>query len=367
MGTNQNFLNTLFLGGGGATCLLEMQLVLRRKQPFLVLPCNRQMAAHVLALYPAQTVFSRMARTIFRCVLRLNLLRKSRTIKIPFSPEAPFVRFLSKQTISEGKPPPFGILAGNPNSPGQRLIFLILDANGNPKTVVKAGTTDFAKKLIAHEKQFLQSAPNFSGIPRLRGVFASSEIDALAMDFISGEPLRSSEQKHLPEFLSAWVNSKKQIAIGQTDLWLRLKERCGRHSIFQRLAEMMECRLVCSTIYHGDFAPWNIKTCPDGSWMALDWERGELEGIPGWDWFHYVVQTDILVGKKSVAAIVKRLETLLGSSEFGKYSQLAGIAGTEQASVLAYLLDQYEIIMPSEGAECGRELISTLADRWLKI
>ena len=33
----------------------------------------------------------------------------------------------------------------------------------------------------------------------------------------------------------------------------------------------------------------------DGSWVVLDWERGEPEGLPGWDWFHYVVQTGVLV------------------------------------------------------------------------
>lgn len=50
--------------------------------------------------------------------------------------------------------------------------------------------------------------------------------------------------------------------------------------------------------------------------MVLDWERGELAGIPAWDWFHFVLQPAILVAREDTAALVRRLEGLLASADF---------------------------------------------------
>ena len=82
---------------------------------------------------------------------------------------------------------------------------------------------------------------------------------------------------------------------------------------------------------HGDFAPWNIKVSrADGSWLALDWERGQLAGIPGWDWFHYAIQTGILVEKLPPERVAQRLEELFNAPVFWTYAEAAGIAGKEK-------------------------------------
>ena len=51
----------------------------------------------------------------------------------------------------------------------------------------------------------------------------------------------------------------------------------------RELAARLGSRLVSSVVFHGDFAPWNIKVDRAGAWMVLDWERGELHGVPCWD------------------------------------------------------------------------------------
>ena len=43
---------------------------------------------------------------------------------------------------------------------------------------------------------------------------------------------------------------------------------------------------VPSTIVHGDFAPWNLRT-HHGKISAFDWEYGELDGLPLMDETHY--------------------------------------------------------------------------------
>jgi hypothetical protein len=119
-------------------------------------------------------------------------------------------------------------------------------------------------------------------------------------------------------------------------------------------------------MHHGDFAPWNIKVSPAGAWTVLDWERGERTGFPGWDWFHYVIQSGILVGHLPTAVLIQRVESLLSSVAFREYATRGGIQGCERELVLAYLLHVVEVIKPSEGLTPTRELLEALAARWRK-
>lgn len=48
------------------------------------------------------------------------------------------------------------------------------------------------------------------------------------------------------------------------------------------------------TIEHGDFAPWNLLRTTEGL-RAIDWEDARLEGFPGFDLVHFVIQTGVLM------------------------------------------------------------------------
>ena len=97
----------------------------------------------------------------------------------------------------------------------------------------------------------------------------------------------------------------------------------------------------------------------------LDWERCDLNGLPGYDWFHFLIQTRILVAKKSAAGLAKELMRLLDSPAFQQYAGHAGIIGVERELVLAYLLHHNEVIHPGEGRAQGRELFNALVEQWL--
>jgi hypothetical protein len=147
---------------------------------------------------------------------------------------------------------------------------------------------------------------------------------------------------------------------------MRLQEATPASSLFSVVARSLHDRKIHPAMHHGDFTPWNIKVSPAGVWTVLDWERGELTGIPGWDWFHYVIQNGILVGRLPSAALVQRVESLLSSDAFRQYATRGGIWGCERELVLAYLLHVVEVIKPSEGLVPTRELLKALAARWEK-
>ena len=96
----------------------------------------------------------------------------------------------------------------------------------------------------------------------------------------------------------------------------------------------------------------------------LDWERGELTGVPGWDWFHYVLQSGMLVERWPTARLVKAAEELLSQEAFQKYSRAAGIAGVERDLMLAYLMNCIEVIQPAEGLPETVDLLKALTAKW---
>jgi hypothetical protein len=79
---------------GRAPVTIELNLVRRGGQPFLLLPAEARLAATALALYPAQTAKARAAKLAFDVALRLGLKPRLEKISLPLADDDPFVRFL---------------------------------------------------------------------------------------------------------------------------------------------------------------------------------------------------------------------------------------------------------------------------------
>ncbi len=346
--------------------MVTMRLLKKRGQPLLLLPSQPQLAARALELYPAQTPRSRLARMAAGCLLRTRLPIGTESVRVHLPPDDAFVRWLaaliplpSKQT------PQFAVLAGNPNSPGQRLIILLFGPTGQPSAVVKTGLTESARKLIGQEQQFLEIVPRpLPGIPPLRGTFSNTRLQALALDFLPGRSPLAQDEHKLPQVLSQWLHPQQQVAVAETRIWRELASTCVNHPIFKTHAPALQSRSCSAAVYHGDFAPWNVRVSPPGDWLVLDWERGEVNGVPAWDWFHYVVQKSILVQHHRAESVAASLAALLTSDEFQTYTQASGIAGHERALLLLYLLHHSEVVRPSEGLQVTHDLIKILATRW---
>jgi hypothetical protein len=314
-------------------------------------------------LYPAQTNRARAVRTLLRCVLRLSLPLGMEKVSLEAAPEDPFVEFLSSLA---GEPrvgmPVVGILAGNPMSEGQRLLVLVFDTRQQPVAVIKAGLSDQARGLIEREEGFLTSVPaDTIGVPRLRATFQSPRVRALALDYFAGDSPRPHQEEALPQLLESWLDSKRRIIVSDAPDWVRLERACSGDRLFRVIAESLREKSFQAALHHGDLAPWNIKVSPAGAWTVLDWERGELAGIPGWDWFHYVIQSAILVEHLSTSVLVQRVESLLRSAAFRQYAARAGILGCERELLLGYLLHAVEVIKPSEGLASARDLLHALS------
>ncbi|MEY2467263.1 MAG: hypothetical protein QOD03_1784 [Verrucomicrobiota bacterium] len=362
MAETEKFWERLLTGTEPSTSAIEMRLVRKRARPFLLLPAHARLAAQTLALYPAQTSRGRLAKNALCLTLAARLPFGIEKISVPVSSANPLTKFLSDLA---GGFLEFGILAGNPNAAGRRFIFLLFNREGKPEAIVKVGTSERAKQLIQLEKHFLTNAKSIPGIPRLRDAHSSPQAEALALDFIPGDSPGKNDEVQIPGLLSSWLRTDRTLLISETRVWFELQNVCPTHPLFLKLATLFKNRAIRAAVFHGDFAPWNIKVSLVGAWTVFDWERGDLNGLPGYDWFHYVIQTRILVAHEPVSALIGRLEKLFDSTEFQNYAAAANIAGIEREMALLYLLHHNEVIRPGEGLTEGRELLQMLESKWL--
>ncbi len=338
----------LFETAGGDTTIC-FRVFKKSGQSFLVLPRERRLAARALCLYPAQSRAARFAKFALRTALASGVPIPTEAAALNISAHDPFVRFLGG--LAHRDWPRVAILAGNPHAAGRRFIVLVFGEKGEPVAVVKAGVGASARQLIAREKSFLESAPSsISGISRVRAAFESDRLDAIALDFIDGDSPRDTHG--FASLLDGWIHDDRHVSLGALSLFKTLPAE---------IAATLSTRVVRPVIYHGDFAPWNVKVSPrDRAWTALDWERGELLGVPGWDWFHFVVQPAALVAKQKPRNLLRTTAAIFASASFRTYAKKTGIAGFERPLFEAYLVHCIQTIRQTEGRDALAELLRVL-------
>ena len=366
---------------------IKVRVLLRHGHPLLVLPLRQRVApAAALALYPAQTPLARLVKALWQMTLRWGFAPGSRLDAFYCDPADPFVEFLASLAGTSGLPP-FALLAGNPLAPGRRFLVLIFDAAGRAVAVVKAGADAAGVALVEKEAAFLSKAAERTrllactgggrvgadkivrtpavcmGIPALRGQMAAGAVHAFATEFIPGASPLPHQVGGIVPILNSWLDVERKVSPGQVPAWQRLVQACAGDQQFAALVRSLKDLAVCPAVFHGDFAPWNIKISPgDGSWTVLDWERGEWVGLPAFDWFHYVLQPAALVRKETPSALVRIAEGLLDSPAFAQYVTDAGLRGVERQWLLAYLFYCRNVLCPAEGSP----RLAALLELWAK-
>jgi hypothetical protein len=343
----------------------RLSVLMRHGQPLLYLPRKRGLALQALTLYPAQRPIARMARRILRlgCSAGLAPLLPTTTLSVPAT--APLSRFLTRLTGGDTLPS-FAILAGNPQAEGRRFILLVFDAAGRCAFVVKAGVSPQATALIDREAAVLEAIESHAfGVPRLQAVHRTQGLHALALEYAEGNAPTATEPQRMAAVLGSWVNTERRLQTGDVPAWQRLFRACPEHPVLRQVRRRLEGVSFHPVLYHGDFAPWNVKVASDGSWQVLDWERGERVGMPCWDWFHWEVQVGLLVRRLSPEAHARRVDERMSREPFRDYADRAGVAEVVRELFLAYLLYSMKIIGPSQSLPAKRDLLDTLVPKWI--
>ena len=333
----------------------QFRLLRRGGRLLLALPAGAREAGLALDLYAAQRPAARIAKAGLQSLCRLGLPPPLPSLERRFSCADPFTDFLC--SLAPSLPTgagSLGVFAGNPGAVGRRWLVLLFDA-GEPVVAVKAGADEPARALVAAEMAFLDQA-RLPGIAAPRAECASGRVVAFAMDFLRGASPRSASPPAIHRVLRPWIRQNQHLPLASIPAWARLAAAGGGVGA---LADVQ----VCPVVMHGDFAPWNVKV-EAGVWQVFDWERGELCGVPGWDWFHFTIQPAMLVARVDPPVIAELLEALFETEEFRDYARASQIAGHERGLALGYVAYCALVQRQTEGAEAIEALRQHLNERW---
>jgi hypothetical protein len=347
--------------------VLPIWLVKKGANPLLALPRDVRCAAEALSLYPAQRPFARLARSLLQKGIYARLPLPLELMQLRLRRDDPLVQFLRRVGgISPTEPVRIAISVGNPNSPGRRFVMLVFNATGRPTAIVKVGLDNCARRLIEQEESVLASIrADTPGSLKVRDSLRSLRVRGFATDYVVGRTAQVRDEKLVIALLNSWIDRTQTLRVTEIADWRRLVKTCERHPVFRKTVQNLADRHIHPVLYHGDFAPWNIRiAAATGLPIALDWERAEKVGMPTWDWLHYVIQSKVLVRRAATHSIITSIERLLRSDSFIKYAERAGVRGAERAFVLGYLLYSVEVVKQTDGVPRLTGLLTELTNRW---
>jgi hypothetical protein len=356
----------LFTGPGRSQPVaFEWWLISRHGRPFLLLPRGLAATRTGLCLYSAQRLRAKIYRKIVPTLLQSPLARFFERIQFQADASADILQFMAQQVgiPAERIYPPAIKLSGVDSR--CRLVLLLCDESGRPARVIKAGLNEAGRRATDQEADFLAQLPaNKLGCIRLTGRLATPAISAFATDYFPGtSPYDDAGLEHL---FHDWLNPGEPVPLESLPAWRDLAAAMAGIGLaaWPQIQAALAGKKIRSTLYHGDFAPWNVRVVNSRNLQAFDWERGHHAGVPGWDWFHFTIQTAILARRHSPERAAAEVEQLVNSPRFQKYAAAAGIGGIVEPLVLSYLLHHLRVIRPLEGGATTARLFEFLSGHW---
>ena len=353
---------------GGDAATRRFYVLKKGRTPLLYLPCNPQMGETTLRLYPAQTLKARSLVNLLCAFSSVGVRFLFKHLDVPIDANRPFVEFLRSLVPGSQNIPAFGVLEGNVKMIGRRHTILLFNAAGNPVVVVKVGVSQTARKLIRAEQNFFfPHAPSFPALPEAIAVYEDSETSAIAYRYVEGKCPTPKQSGLIPTILNSWIYDVAPIPLGQLPIWAEINLMCRESPDLNPILQSMEKHLVRPVLFHGDFAPWNIRALSnkaDPECMVLDWERSAWRGIPGWDWIHYVFEYHAMVRRDSPQAIVTEIEKLWKTPAFLSYAQKTGIDTVLKEITFLYLLYFLRVHSPRDHASRLRGILKKFRSRY---
>ena len=357
-------ITSLFSGAGRPREPVKFawRLVRRRKRPFLLLPDVSSDVRVSLGLYSAQRPLARIWSSVLPWLFKTPARNFFGIVNVEADASSELLQFLavqSGQPLRQMQTP--AIKFGGVADKSSRLVLLLCDTAGHPIRVIKLGLNPQGRAVTEREADLLAQLPkDVIGCTTMTGRLNTGTFTAFATAYFPGESL--ANDVGIEKLFHAWLVQGFPEALENLSSWHELETAIAQIETraWPLLRDALAGQKVSATLYHGDFTPWNVRMTNLESIQAFDWERGHLKGIPAWDWFHFIVQTSILVKRHSPERVAAELDQLIQSPRFQNYAVAAGISQIVEPLLLAYLLHEKYVIQPLEGGEVISELFDLL-------
>lgn len=277
------------------------RLLLRNGRVLCALPSGRAEASRILSLYQPQRPVAKLLALALRCFTAMGLhplvLREWR---VPDDAQG--------EERQDNAP---GVMIGSEGHLCDRAVLCLREAG--EWRVCKVAYGPNGHTILSHEAVMLRTlSVEFPGIPTVSDFSRRGEATLLRMPYQSGSPWRQADLTPLMTLLASWMNRGDARALGTFAEWSRIESVLKKFSLWNgRLGSIAELKLRPS-IRHGDLTRPNLRLSPEGGLLVHDWERGCLEGIPGLDLVHFLVQDRLfrqhMEPSEAVAAVLAALK-----------------------------------------------------------
>ncbi len=320
-----------------------------------------RLAASSLSVYTPARASAHLKKAALKLAarLRMNVAFRDQIIIASRTPpplETKLAELFPGQAIR------IGLSAGAPEPAiNRKASGAIMSSRGDVIGFLKIAGSEISDRIARREAEVLPALADRAGVanfvPRL--LFAG-EIDGQYVTVqtpLAGRPAPATWTTAHDRFLTALRSGPIKPA-SETNLVKTLPERIlalkAKHhelnDILSRFMPTLEETRVPSTIVHGDFAPWNLRT-HGGQIAAFDWEYAELDGLPLMDQAHFCLQ----LGSQLHHWDVERARAYLRELASSRPIDLEPEPVT--AIVAVYLIDQLTRLF-GEGYDPADEMIA---------
>lgn len=350
----------------GQPVKFSWRLVQRKRRPFLLLPNTAKNIHFSLELYSAQRPLARLWRSFIPVLFKTPCRALLGVVNAEAETSSALLRFFAEQSgqaVDEMPTPAikFGGIAGKTS----RVVVLLCDAAGNPLRVIKVGLNSEGRAATEREAAILAKLPKSTiGCTAMTGQLITDSLSAFATAYFPGQSL--ANDVGIEKLFHAWLAADSAVPLEELPSWHEMESVLAKKEpqIWPALRAALAGKEISTTLFHGDFTPWNVRMTNLENIQAFDWERGHVAGIPAWDWFHFIIQTSILVKRHTPERVAAELDHLIQSARFQKYARVAGISEIIEPLLLAYLLHGKYVVQPQEGSKVTEQLFYLLWEQW---
>lgn len=316
-------------------------------------------AASALRLYGAQSPAAKAAKCGLAAGLATGLIQ-------PFLPRAAgglgsatCGLFLADhlQEILRRRELRFAVSLGTPGT-HRKPVILVLEPNGRAVAYAKIGWNETTRGLVSNEAEALRglgamklpgfSTPVLSYLGNWQGRLVCLQSPAPRNAKRAGRDLDAGYLEALHDLAAV---EPRRLPIGDSPFWESLEQKAamlpavgpgsGLGALLQRVPRGLRVEELPFNFCHGDFTPWNSLRI-DGQLFLFDWEYAARHWLPGYDLFHFLVQTRLLLGRDPPIRIFRDvLEQVTRSEQIRSYWRRLEIPERIPCSLmLLYLLER---------------------------
>lgn len=347
-------------------------LSLKDGRGYLIPTDSRQTSFKALQLYNAQSLKAKWAKKMVSVGLKAGistpLLRKFQTRDRQYfcnnngkqsSLLQHFKEILQRDDIT------FAVSVGTPGA-HRKPVLQVLTKQGQILGYAKLGWNESTNALVENEagiSRYLSgvSLNSFSVPSVLYSGWWNDHF--LCIHSAPTGKIETAPQSLVSQYFSVLNELKhlhvRWLPLKESSFWTKLVRRSEsiRNMCYRRVTEQGLCRAEESLsnmtlpfhFCHGDFTPWNAQLLNDRPFL-FDWEYADSEGLPGWDLFHFCVQTSWLLEKKrpdDVHKTVMNICTDNHSRKFG-FDSFNLEDGVIRTLFLLYILDRLSFYASDE-------------------